>query len=183
MAALLGQRRSPAGSLAAVDHVLITDRLVLRPVTPADHAVLLAHWTAPQVRRFLFGGEVLPTADVTRMIEDSAASFAAAGYGLWLIREAGGRDLVGTAGLRPLDDLGIEVIYSLDPGVQGSGYATEAARAVVDYALGPLGLPEVLAEIDQDNAASAAVAQRLGMSPFEVVPGELGPMTRYRKTC
>ena len=53
---------------------------------------------------------------------------------------------------------------------------------MVNYALGPLGLPEVLAEIDQDNAASAAVAQRLGMSPFEVVPGALGPMTHYRKT-
>jgi RimJ/RimL family protein N-acetyltransferase len=182
MTALLSDGESPAGSLAAVDHVLVTDRLVLRPVTPADHAGLLAHWQAPQVRRFLFDGAVLPAADVTRVIEESAASFAAAGYGLWLIREAGGRDLVGTAGLRPLDDLGIEVIYSLDPGVQGSGYATEAARAVVNYALGPLGLPEALAEIDQDNAASAAVAQRLGMSPFEVVPGALGPMTHYRKT-
>jgi len=165
-----------------VDHVLVTDRLVLRPVTPADHAGLLAHWTAPQVRRFLFDGEVLPAADITRVIDDSAASFAAAGYGLWLIREAGGGDLIGTAGLRPLEDLGVEVIYSLDPGVHGSGYATEAARAVVNYALGPLGLPEVLAEIDQDNAASVAVAERLGMSAFEVVPGELGPMTHYRKT-
>ena len=151
-------------------------------MTPADHAGLLAHWQAPQVRRFLFDGTVLPAADVTRVIEDSAASFAAAGYGLWLIREAGGRDLVGTAGLRPLDDLGVEVIYSLDPGVQGSGYATEAARAVLQYALGSLGLPEILAEIDQDNAASAAVARRLGMSAFEVVPGALGPMTHYRRT-
>ena len=134
------------------------------------------------MRRFLFDGAVLPAADVTRVIEDSAASFAADGYGLWLIREAGGGDLVGTAGLRPLEDIGIEVIYSLDPGAQGNGHATEAARAVVQYALGPLGLPEVLAEIDQDNAASAVVAERLGMSPFEVVPGVLGPMTRYRKT-
>jgi [ribosomal protein S5]-alanine N-acetyltransferase len=165
-----------------VDHVLVTDRLVLRPVTPADQAGLLVHWRVPQVRRFLFDGAVLPAADVTQVIEDSAASFATAGHGLWLIREADGRDLVGTAGLRPLEDLGVEVIYSLAPAVQGSGYATEAARAVVNYALGPLGLPEVLAEIDQDNAASAAVVQRLGMSAFEVVPGVLGPMTRYRKT-
>jgi hypothetical protein len=35
-----------AGSLADVDHVLATHRLVLRPVTPADHAPLLAHWRA-----------------------------------------------------------------------------------------------------------------------------------------
>ena len=59
--------------------------------------------------------------------------------------------------------------------------ASEAA--VVDYALGPLGLPEVLAEVDEDNAASVAVVKRLGMTPFAVVPGVLGPMTRYRKTA
>jgi len=147
-----------SGSVTAVRHVLASDRLVLRPVTPADQVGLLSHWRAPQVRRFLFDGAVLSAADVTRVIEDSAASFAAAGYGLWLIREAAGRDLAGSAGLRPLDDLGLEVTYTLAPGVQGNGYATEAARAVVRYALGPLGLPAVLAEIDQGNTASAAVA-------------------------
>jgi Acetyltransferase (GNAT) domain len=79
--------------------------------------------------------------------------------------------LVGTAGLRPLEDLGLEIFYSLSPASWGQGYATEAARAVLDYALGPLGLPEVLAEVDEGNAASIAVIERLGMTRFDVVPG------------
>ena len=83
-------------------------------------------------------------------------------------------------GLRPLEDLGLEIFYSLAPGSWGKGYATEAARAVLDHALGPLGLPEVLAEVDEGNTASVAVIERLGMIPFDVVPGLLGPMTRYR---
>jgi [ribosomal protein S5]-alanine N-acetyltransferase len=66
------------------------------------------------------------------------------------------------------------------PGRRGNGFATEAARTVVEYGLWPLGLPEVLAEVDEGNAASVAVIGRLGMTPFEVVPGLLGPMTRYR---
>jgi RimJ/RimL family protein N-acetyltransferase len=33
---------------------------------------------------------------------------------------------------------------------------------VVEYALGPLGLPGVLAEVDEGNAASVAVVERLG---------------------
>jgi [ribosomal protein S5]-alanine N-acetyltransferase len=53
---------------------------------------------------------------------------------------------------------------------------------VVEYALGRLGLREVLAEVDEGNTGSAAVAGRLGMTPFEVVPGPLGPVTRYRRT-
>ena len=171
-----------AGILAAVSHVLTTERLVLRPVTAADRAALLAHWTAPDVRRFLFDGAVLFPAEITEVIEDSARDFTAAGYGLWLVRAAAGTDLVGTAGLRPLEDLGLEIFYSLAPGAWGNGYATEAARAVMEHAIGSLGLPEVLAEVDRGNAASVAVIERLGMTPFDVVDGLLGPMTRYRRT-
>jgi ribosomal-protein-alanine N-acetyltransferase len=133
--------------VAVVDHVLRTERLVLRPVTAEDHAVLRAHWAAPDVRRFLFDGATLSAAEITEAIEDSARDFGRAGYGLWLIHETGRTDLVGTAGLRPLEDLGLEIFYSLAPGSWSRGYATEAARAVLDHALGPLGLPEVLAEV------------------------------------
>jgi RimJ/RimL family protein N-acetyltransferase len=187
-----------------MEYALITERLALRPVTAADHPALLAHWTLPDVRRFLFDGEALSAAEVSQTIEESVSDFAAGGYGIWLIREHGqavpadrvpadtdladtdladtdlvGTDLVGTVGLRPLDD-GLEIFYSLAPGWWGRGYATEAACAVVGHALGTLGLAEVLAEIDEGNTASVAVVKRLGMVPFAVVPGELGPMTRYR---
>ena len=183
-----------------MDYALTTERLVLCPVTAADHPALLAHWTLPDVRRFLFDGAALSAAEVSETIEESARDFAAGGYGIWLIREhrradaarpdaAGtglavsepvGTELAGTVGLRPLDDTGLEIFYSLAPGSWGRGYATEAARAVVGHALGTLGLPEVLAEVDEGNTASVAVVKRLGMVPFAVVPGELGPMTRYR---
>jgi RimJ/RimL family protein N-acetyltransferase len=178
-----------------MDHALTTERLALCPVTAADHAALLAHWTLPDVRRFLFDGAVLPAAEVSEIIAESVRDFAAGGYGNWIIRERGradlagtglagaglaGPELAGTAGLRPLDDVGLEIFYSLAPGAWGRGYATEAARAVVGHALGTLGLAEVLAEVDEGNTASVAVVKRLGMVPFAVAPGALGPMTRYR---
>jgi [ribosomal protein S5]-alanine N-acetyltransferase len=165
-----------------VDRVLTTERLVLRPVTAEDGAALLALWTEPEVRRFLFDGAILSAPEISRVIEDSMRDFAASGYGVWLIREADRAAPIGAAGLRPLEDLGVEVYYALLPTAWGKGYATEAARAVVAYALGPLGLAEVLAEVDEGNTASVAVIERLGMTPFDVVPGVLGPMTRYRST-
>ena len=167
--------------------MLSTGRLVLRPVTADDHAALLAHWTLPDVRRFLFDGAALSAAEVADNIEESIGDFAARGYGIWIIElgsgAGAGAGLVGTAGLRPLEELGLEIFYSLAPGAWGTGYATEAARAVMDYGLGPLGLPEVLAEVDEGNTASVAVVKRLGMTPYAVVPGVLGPMTRYRATA
>ena len=166
-----------------MDHVLSTERLVLRPVTADNHAALLAHWTQPAVRRFLFDGVALSPAEVAETIEESTGDFAARGYGIWIIELGSETGLAGTAGLRPLEDSGLEIFYSLAPGAWGHGYATEAARAVVEYGLGPLGLPEVLAEVDEDNTASVAVVKRLGMTPYAVVPGVFGPMTRYRTTA
>ena len=160
----------------------------MRPVTADDHPALLAHWTQPDVRRFLFDGAALSSAEVAETIEESTGDFAAHGYGIWLIElgprtgsgTGSGTGLVGTAGLRPLQESGLEIFYSLAPGAWGHGYATEAARAVMEHGLGPLGLPEVLAEVDEGNAASAAVVKRLGMAAYDVVPGVLGPMTLYR---
>ena len=163
--------------------MLSTERLVLRPVTADDHAALLAHWTQPDVRRFLFDGAALSGVEVAETIEESIGDFAVRGFGVWLIELGSTADLIGTAGLRPLGSSGLEIFYSLAPGAWGHGYATEAARAVVEYGLGPLGLPEVLAEVDEGNAASVAVVKRLGMTAYAVVPGLLGPMTRYRITA
>ena len=76
--------------MAIVSHVLATERLVLRPVTADDHAALLAHWGAPDVRRFLFDGAMPSAGEITATIEDSARNFAEAGHGLWLILRKGG---------------------------------------------------------------------------------------------
>jgi len=165
-----------------MNHTLTTARLTLTPVTPADESHLRAHWTAPDVRRYLFDGATLTDQQITQTITDSTTTFTTAGYGLWTIRAHHSPDLVGTTGLRPLDDAGIEILYSLSPTAWGHGYATEATHAVLDHGLTTLGLPEILAEVDEGNTASAKVITRLGMTPYATIPGKLGPMTRYRLT-
>lgn len=170
--------------------VLRTERLTLRPVRPdTDQTWLLDHWTELDVRRFLHDGETLTPEQIGAEVAESVRSFAEDGYGLWVVEVsefthgAGTRDRrhrIGTVGIRPLDDLGPELYYSLAPDAWGRGYATEAARVVLAHALGPLGLPELLAEVDIDNRASEAIIAKLGMESFDVVPGVLGPMTRYR---
>ena len=48
---------------------------------------------------------------------------------------------------------------------------------MVEHALGSLGLPGVLAEVDEGNATSVAVVRQLGMTAFAVVPGALSSIT------
>jgi RimJ/RimL family protein N-acetyltransferase len=49
------------------------------------------------------------------------------------------------------------------PTHSGNGYATEASRALLDLAFGPLDWHRVVARIEARNTASAAVLERLGM--------------------
>ena len=99
--------------------------------------------------------------------------------------ERDGTGLVGTAGLRPawkaLRAWRSSTAWPPAPGARVTPQRPPAPWSSTRS--GPLGLPEVLAEVDEGNAASVAVVKRLGMTAFGVVPGVLGPMTRYRRTA
>ncbi|WP_440709240.1 GNAT family N-acetyltransferase [Herbiconiux sp. YIM B11900] len=56
-----------------------------------------------------------------------------------------------------------ELGYAMAADVEGHGYATEAARAMLDLAFGPFGLHRVVARLDARNGASARLLTRLGM--------------------
>lgn len=49
------------------------------------------------------------------------------------------------------------------PAWQRKGYATEAARSLLDLAFAEIGAHRVIAEVDPRNVASVALCQRLSM--------------------
>jgi RimJ/RimL family protein N-acetyltransferase len=68
---------------------------------------------------------------------------------------------------------GTEVGWSLRKEFTGKGYAFEAATAAIDWAFDTLGWAEVIHSIQPPNAASIALAERLG-STYRG-PGRLPP--------
>ena len=58
----------------------------------------------------------------------------------------------------------LEIGYRIDPEFWNRGLATEAARAVRNYAFSELRLPRVLSLIHPDNAASRRVTEKSGMT-------------------
>jgi RimJ/RimL family protein N-acetyltransferase len=88
-------------------------------------------------------------------------------HGCWAIEPLDGGPPAGTVLLKPLPNgVGeVEVGWHLHPDCWGNGYATEAARAVVDRGFDG-GLPEVYAVVRPGNEASLAVCRRLGMTPL-----------------
>ena len=143
---------------------LTTDRLTLRGWRDEDTQPYAEITADPEVMRFM--GGTLDLADTWRQIAFIVGHWELRGYGLWVVEREG--ELIGRIGLlNPEGWPGLEVGWLLGRRAWGHGYATEAARAAVDYAWRELGAEELISLIAPDNTASAAVAARLGMRPTD----------------
>ncbi|WP_141012497.1 GNAT family N-acetyltransferase [Nocardioides sambongensis] len=163
-------RTDPTGpTLAAPPLPVRTARLVLRPLRPADiHD--LGYYRDPEVCRFL---PFPPTdqeglrARLDRLGAGTAPSRP--GDALHLAADLDGRvigDVMLRLGSRLTDHdppAVAEIGWVFSPDVAGLGYATEAARAVVDLAFSHYPLHRVSAQLDPRNTASVRLCERLGL--------------------
>src|SRR4029453_17678551 len=153
--------------MAATDaRLLRTERLLLRPWTtsPGDLARLTDIYQREEITRWVGGTpSVLPVELVARWAAVSALDER---YGCWAI-ECADATIAGAVLFKPLPNgVGeVEVGWHLHPDSWGHGYATEAARAVIERGF-DAGLPEVYAVVRPGNEASRAVCARLGMQPL-----------------
>ncbi|MDT0202985.1 GNAT family N-acetyltransferase [Nocardioides sp. AE5] len=145
---------------------LRTERLVLRPATHAD---LPALW---HVRRTPEAGEWGGSRPAT--YDEFAESFTDDGLADQLLIERDGEvigDLLLQVGpgwaQREVSDAAVGTLgtlgWVLHPDHWGHGHATEAVRALIDVAFGPLGLHRVIAECFADNEPSWRLMERIGM--------------------
>jgi ribosomal-protein-alanine N-acetyltransferase len=143
-----------------------TERLILRAPREADLAAFLAYRNHPDNCRYQ-GLEPTDEARAAAFLRDQAVLDVAAGD-CWMMcaleRRADGR-MIGEVGMYigSLEQRSGDIGWSLHPDFQGQGYATEAARALLDYAFGTRALHRVTANGDARNAASTRVMERLGM--------------------
>jgi ribosomal-protein-alanine N-acetyltransferase len=146
--------------------ILHTRRLVLREFTAEDWPAIFAYQNDPRYLRFYERDSVterqsqaltyyfiLWQGEQPRSKVQLAITLAATGQ------------VIGNVGVRretadePVADMGFE----LSPEHWGQGYASEAARAMVDWGFGEWGLERIHAHCVSENAASARVLERAGL--------------------
>jgi RimJ/RimL family protein N-acetyltransferase len=149
------------------DREILTERLRLRAFRPGDIDRLADWQSRPEVCRFLYweprSREEAEVALAKRMTETRLEGDDDA-LGLAVERREDGL-LLGDASvlLRSVEHRQVEIGYVFHPDAGGRGYATEAARALVDFAFDDLRAHRVFARTDALNAPSAALLRRLGM--------------------
>jgi RimJ/RimL family protein N-acetyltransferase len=151
----------------APDWPIRTDRLVLRPFHDGDLDVLCEIHADEGVARWLYN-EPRTRAQVVDLLKVKIAGAAVHAPGEWLcaaVETSETGELVGDVDLLWASERhrSGELGFIVHPQHHGNGYATEAARPLLDWAFGDLALHRVIGRTEARNAGSARVLEKLGM--------------------
>ena len=145
--------------------IVETERLTLRHLQLTDVNPLMDIFGDAEVMHF---GDGVQTREwVNAWLRTCRENYRRYGFGLYTVVERSTGDVIGYCGLYYYDDVNgqveIEIGYRLKRAAWGHGYATEAARAVRDFAFQTLHIRRLVALIDPDNVSSIRVAEKIGM--------------------
>jgi RimJ/RimL family protein N-acetyltransferase len=144
-----------------------TERLLLRPYTPADFDGLRAIESRADVSRYLYS-EARGPDEVRDVLERKLAETSLRDEGDTLAVAAelratgamiGGCILHWTSREHRVGEIG----FIFHPDHHGHGYATEAARPLLEFGFATVGLHRIIGRLEARNLASARVLEKLGM--------------------
>jgi ribosomal-protein-alanine N-acetyltransferase len=154
-------------------------RLELTPLPAAAAAALLDDRSAAAA---VIGSTVpaaWPQTDLLDILPvQAAAAPANERFGIWLMIERDTNTVVGDIGfMGPPDGGVVEIGFSVLPDCRRRGYATEAARSLVDWAFADPAIREITARSELENEASARVLRAAGFRRI----GEGRGVVRWRR--
>jgi len=147
---------------------LQTASLTLRPIIPADAVALHRIYQTEGVLQYFPSTTPPPLEKLERFVALQQEHWQKFGYGNWAVTVSGDPEIIGWAGLQFLPETSeTEVGYLLDKPHWGKGYATESARACIDFGFANFDFPEIIALVHPDNVASLRVAAKCGLTVVE----------------
>ena len=144
--------------------VVDTPRLVLRPPQSSDAGALLEIHEDPEVAKYVrpgpaSGGLTLAWRNIATMV----GHWHLRGYGQWTVIEKATGLVVGRVGLwDPEGGPGIDLGWIIRRARWGNGFATEAARAALDWTWENVRTDHIISIIQPDNGRSIRVAEKIG---------------------
>ena len=145
-----------------------TERLMMRPFQKDDVERLFLLDSNPEVMKYV-GQKTLTkkeqSAEVIKMVQKQ---YAEKGIGRWAVIEKESNLLIGWSFLKYLTEEinGIKNVYDLGyrflPEFWGKGYATESAKASLEYGFKKMNLDKICAHAHSENEASIYTLKKLG---------------------
>lgn len=161
-----------------------TERLLLRPPTPEDRSHYHAHFTQPEVERWLRPSPLPPfnSGALDELVEGDQAHWSDHGFGPWVLIEQETGAFAGRGGLHwtTVEEIAmVELAWSVEPRLHRNGYATEMAKEATEWAR-ELEMEELIALVLPANIPSRRVAEKLGGEQTDEVEHAGLPHLLYR---
>ncbi|MCA9279512.1 MAG: tRNA pseudouridine(38-40) synthase TruA [Phycisphaeraceae bacterium] len=159
-------------------------RLTLRAPVESDADALAPMWQDPAVTKYIGDGSVRPIERVRESTFKRIAQLKQTGATLFTVErkdESGNPEIIGDCGVCPVNWEGpeIELGYRFKQSAWGNGYATEAARAALDYAFTTTSLDRILGLTHPENTASMQVLTKVGMTSHGLTERFYGTTLRW----
>jgi len=143
---------------------LTTLRLTLRPFTLDDATPLHRILNQPNILQYFPNPEAPAMERVQRIIENQLTHWKEHHLGWWAVVLQGSTELIGWNGLQYLPETDeVEVGYLLSKQFWGRGYATEGAKASIQFGFENFNFGEIIGLTHPKNLASQNVLKKCGM--------------------
>lgn len=156
--------------------IIETPRLELFEFVPGDASFVRHLVNTPKWISFIGDRGVKSDNDAVRYIEERiSSSYKRFGFGLYLVQLVETGNPIGMCGLVRREHLNdVDLGFAFLPEFEKSGYAGEAALAVLNYARQSLGLKRIVAITMRENERSIRLLRKLGLEFERMIssPGE-----------
>lgn len=151
--------------------IIETERLNLCRVTVDDAPFIVDLLNEPSFHEYIGDKGVRTIEDAVQYIKkEFLNSYKQRGFGLMLVKRKDNDVPIGICGIKKRNSLDLpEIGYAFLSKFRSKGYATESARAVVDYTRNELALRRVVAITSPKNDASIRVLEKIGFQFEKVV--------------
>lgn len=149
-----------------------TERLILRDLLLTDEAALFEMDSNKEVHKYLGNKPSTSILQSREMIQNIRQQYADNGIGRWAVIEKETGKFIGWSGLKfkEFENNHInfyDVGYRLHPKYWGKGYATESAKAALEYGFSTMNLNEIIGIANIENKASRGALEKCGLTFVE----------------
>ncbi|HMG14139.1 MAG TPA: GNAT family N-acetyltransferase [Saprospiraceae bacterium] len=147
-----------------------TERLILREMHATDDIGMFELDSNPEVHKYL-GNKPIDTMEQSKAtIENVRKQYLENGIGRWSVVEKSSGDFIGWSGLKLMTTVinnrtnFYDVGYRLIPRFWGKGYATESAKASIEYGFTKMNVNEIIGIANIENIKSRRALEKSGLS-------------------
>jgi [ribosomal protein S5]-alanine N-acetyltransferase len=152
---------------------LETERLILRELQPSDDIGMFELDSNPLVHQYLGNNPIHTIKEARNVIDLVRSQYDRNGIGRWATIEKESGNFIGWSGLKFIEEPEnnrvrfYDVGYRLMPKYWGKGYATESAKAAIDYGFTQLKLNEIIGSANVENTRSRRALEKCGLTFVE----------------